>query len=114
METILLTKNILDRMDTYNDYQIGYVCNYSNNILYITENDDIMSVNFDDLSKLKTPKQIEQEYINFNTVNKIVLDGFMTKIIGVYFIDDGDESKSKIANELSKNNNLPLIILKKN
>ena len=114
MESILLSKNILNRMDNFLDYQIGFICKYNSNILYITENSDIMSVKHDDLSRLKTPKQIEQEYINFNTINKIALDGFMTTFVGVYFIDDGDKIKLKKAQELSKENKLPLIILKKN
>ena len=114
MEAILLSRDILNRMDDYLDYQIGFICAYSSNILYITENSDIMSVKHDDLSRLKTPKQIEQEYINFNIINKIALDGFTTKLNGVYFIDDGDSVKFKKAKELSKENNLPLIILKKN
>ena len=101
-------------MDDYLDYQIGFICNYKNNILYITENDDIMSVKHDDLSKLKTPKQIEQEYINFNIVNKIALDGYMTNFIAVYYIDDNNEVVYNKALELSKENNLPLIKLKKN
>lgn len=113
-EAILLSRNILNRMDDYLDYQIGFICNYKNNILYITENDDIMSVKHDDLSKLKTPKQIEQEYINFNIVNKIALDGYMTNFIAVYYIDDNNEVVYNKALELSKENNLPLIKLKKN
>ena len=114
MESILLSKNILNRMDNFLDYQIGFICKYNSNILYITENSDIMSVKHDDLSRLKTPKQIEQEYINFNIINKIALDGFMTTFVGVYFIDDGDIRKLKKAKELSNDNKLPLVILKRN
>lgn len=113
-EAILLSKSILNRMEDYLDYQIGFICSYKNNILYITENDDIMSVKGDDLSKLKTPKQIEQEFINFNVINRIVLDGYLTEFIGVYYIDDGDSKKYNKALALSKENNLPLIKLKKN
>ena len=112
-EAILLTSNILKHMDDYLDYQIGFICDYSKNILYITHSGDIMDAKIDNLSKLKTPKQIEQEYINLNIMSKISLDGYKTKIIGVYFIDDGDEVKYSKALELSNNYKLPLIILKK-
>lgn len=112
-ETILLTKRIVERMEDYHDYQIGFICNYNKNILYITDNDDIMSVDDSDMSSLKTPLQIEQEYINFNVLNKVVLNGLSTRIAAVYFIDDGDAKKYAKALELSNSYGLPLVNIKK-
>ena len=112
-ETILLTNRIIERMEDYRDYQIGFICNYNKNILYITDSDDIMSVDDSDMSSLKTPLQIEQEYINFNVLNKVVLNGLCTKIVAVYFIDDGDYAKHAKALELANNYNLPLVNIKK-
>lgn len=113
METILLSNDIVNRMDNYLDYQIGFICSYDNNILFVTEDSDIMNVEHDDLSCLKTPKQIEKEYLSFDIINRVVLNGYKTKIIGVYYIYDGDNAKYNKALELSKNNKLPLITLKK-
>lgn len=112
-EAILITKKMLERTNNSLNYQIGFVCNFNDNILYITENDDIMTVNYNDLSNLKTPKQIEQEFINFRVYNKIALNGYITKINAVYFIDDGNSIKYKKAVELSNQYKLPLITIKK-
>lgn len=112
-ETILITKKQIERIEDYVDYQIGFICVYNNNILYMTENDDVMDVNFDDLSRLKTPKQIEHELIDFGVKNKIALNGFKTKIEAVYFINDKNMDKYKKAIELSNMYNLPLIVLNK-
>lgn len=112
-QTILITNKMLERVEDYSDYQIGFICSFNNNILYVTENDDIMTVDYDDMSNLKTPKQIEQEFINFKVCNRIALNGYLTKIIGVYIIDDNDIIKYKKAVELSNQYKLPLIVLKK-
>ena len=81
--------------------------------MYITENDDIMSVDSDDMSNLKTPLQLEQEFINFKVCNRIALNGYKTKIQAIYFINDGDIDKYKKAIELANIYQLPLIELKK-
>lgn len=113
-QTILITKKEIERVNDYEDYQIGFICGYNNNILYITENNDIMSVDFNnDLSNLKTPIQLEQEFINFKVCNRIALNGFKTKIEAVYFINDGNKDKYVKAIELANQYNLPLIQLKK-
>lgn len=112
-QSILITKKMLEKVGDYSDYQIGFVCGYNDNILYVTENEDIMSVQYNDMSNLKTPKQIEQEFLNFKVCNRIALDGYITKISAVYFINDGDFIKYKKAVELANQYNLPLIILKK-
>lgn len=112
-QTILITNKMLERVEDYSDYQIGFICNYSNNILYVTENDDIMTVNYNDMSNLKTPKQIEQEFINFKICNRIALNGFLTKIVAVYCINDKNSNNKLKAIELANMYNLPLIELKK-
>ena len=104
---------MLQRVENYSDYQIGFICTYNENILYVTENDNIMSVEFNDMSNLKTPKQIEQEFLNFKICNRIALNGYITKMSAVYFIDDGDTIKYNKAIQLSKQYNLPLLTLKK-
>ena len=112
-QAILITKKEIRKVNDYEDYQIGFVCGYNDNILYVTENEDIMSVRFDDMSNLKTPKQIEDEFINFKVCNRIALNGFKTKLLAVYFIDDGDNAKLEKAIELSNSYKLPLIKIKK-
>lgn len=113
-ETIIITKNMINRVDDYHDYQIGFICNYNDNIMYITENEDIMTVeNIDDMSKLKTPIQLEQEFINFKICNRIALNGYQTKIEAVYYINDGNIEKYIKAIELANMYNIPLIVLKK-
>ena len=113
-QTILITKNAVNRVDDYADYQIGFICGYNENVMYITENSDIMSVtDINDMSNLKTPLQLEQEFINFKVCNRIALDGFKTKIEAVYFINDGNMDKYKKALELANMYKLPLIELKK-
>jgi len=112
-QTILITKKEIDRVNDYEDYQIGFICNYNDNIMYITENDDIMSVSNNDMSNLKTPLQIEQEFINFKVCNRIALNGFKTKIEAVYYINDGNIDKYMKAIELANMYKLPLIELKK-
>ena len=112
-QTILITKKEINRVDDYQDYQIGFICGYNDNIMYITENEDIMSVDSDDMSNLKTPLQLEQEFINFKVCNRIALNGYKTKIEAVYFINDGDIEKYKKAIELANIYKLPLIELKK-
>ena len=113
-QTILITKKELERVDDYEDYQIGFICGYNDNILYITENDDIMTVDEDDMSNLKTPKQLEQEFINFKVCNRIALNGYITKIEAVYLINDGNIDKYLNALKLANTYKLPLIELKKN
>ena len=112
-QTILITKKEINRVDDYQDYQIGFICGDNDNIMYITENDDIMSVDSDDMSNLKTPLQLEQEFINFKVCNRIALNGYKTKIQAIYFINDGDIDKYKKAIELANIYQLPLIELKK-
>ena len=104
---------MLNRVTDYLNYQIGFICDYNDNILYITENEDIMSVNHEDMSNLKSPKQIEQEFINFKVCNRLALNGYITKIKAVYLINDGNMSKYKKAVELANQYKLPLIVLKK-
>lgn len=112
-QTILITNKEINRVDIYEDYQIGFICGYDDNIMYITENEDIMNVSGDDMSRLKTPLQIEQEFINFKVCNRIALNGFKTKIEAVYFINDGNMDKYRKAVELSNMYKLPLVNLKK-
>ena len=112
-QAILITKKEIIKVNDYEDYQIGFICEYNSNILYVTENEDIMSVQFDDMSNLKTPKQIEDEFINFKVCNRIALDGFKTKLTAVYYIDDGDENKLAKAVDLCRTYSLPLIKIKK-
>lgn len=112
-QAILISKNEIERVDDYSDYQIGFICGYNDNIMYITENDDIMTVDHDDLSSLKTPLQLEQEFINFRVCNRIALNGYQTKIEAVYFINDGNKELYDKALELANMYNLPLIELKK-
>lgn len=112
-QAILITKKEIKKVNNYEDYQIGFICGYNENILYTTENEDIMTVRFDDMSNLKTPKQIEDEFINFKVCNRIALDGFKTKLVAVYFIDDGDNTKLEKAIDLSNSYNLPLIKIRK-
>lgn len=112
-QTILITKKELERVDDYSDYQIGFICSYNNNILYITENEDIMSVNYDDMSNLKTPLQLEQEFINFKVCNRIALNGYITKIQAIYYINDKSVDTYMKAIELANMYKLPLIELKK-
>lgn len=112
-QTILITKKSINRVDDYKDYQIGFICGYNDNILYITENEDIMSVDYDDMSDLKTPLQLEQEFINFTVCNRIALNGYKTKIQAVYFINDGNMKKYRKAVELANIYNLPLIEFRK-
>ena len=112
-QTILITNNEINKVNDYEDYQIGFICGYNDNILYITENADIMTVNSDDMSNLKTPIQLEQEFINFKVCNRIALDGYRTKIEAVYIINDGNKDKYMKAVELANIYKLPLIELKK-
>ena len=112
-QTILITKKEVNRVEDYGDYQIGFICDYNDNIMYITENDDIMTVDYNDMSNLKTPVQLEQEFINFKVSNRIALNGFKTKISAVYYINDGNMDKYRKAVELSNMYKLPLIELKK-
>jgi len=112
-QCILITNKMLERVNDYSDYQIGFICNYNDNILYVTENQDIMSISHDDMSKFKTPKQIEQEFLNFKVSNRIALNGYITKFDAVYYIDDGDLIKYKKSVEMANQYNLPLIVLKK-
>ena len=113
-QTILISKKEINKVDDYEDYQIGFICGYNDNIMYITENDDIMSVNAtDDMSNLKTPLQLEQEFINFRVCNRIALNGYKTKIEAVYYINDGNIDKYMKAIELANTYKLPLIELKK-
>lgn len=112
-QTILITKNELSRVEDYLDYQIGFICGYNDNIMYITENEDIMTVEFDDMSSLKTPLQLEQEFINFKVCNRIALNGYKTRIDAVYIINDGNIDMYMKALELANMYKLPLIELKK-
>jgi len=112
-EAILITNRMLDRVQDYSDYQIGFICNFNKNILYITENNNIMTIDYNDMSNLKTPKQLEQEFLNFRVSNRIALNGYITKFSAVYFINDGNMVKYIKAVELANQYNLPLIVLKK-
>ena len=112
-QAILITKQMLERVENYSDYQIGFICNFNDNILYVTENDDIMLADNNDMSNLKTPKQIEQEFLNFKIRNRIALNGYITSISAVYFINDGDYIKYRKAVELANQYKLPLLVLKK-
>jgi len=117
-QAILISKNELNIVNDYSNYELGFICGYNDNILYITENDDIMSVNYNDMSNLKTPIQVEQEFINSKVCNRLALNGYKTKVEAVYYISDNDANKDYIkykkAVELANTYKLPLIELKKN
>ena len=112
-QTILITKKEIEKVNDYEDYQIGFICGYNDNIMYITENDDIMTVDKDDMSNLKTPLQLEEEFMNFKICNRIALNGYKTKIEAVYYINDGNEEKYMKALDLSNMYKIPLIEFKK-
>jgi len=112
-EAILLTNKTIKNYDICSNYSIGFICNYNKNILYVTDYEDIMDFKYNDMSNLKTPKQIEQELLNFDVLNKMALDGYITKIEAVYLIYDKDLTKYKKAVELANQYKLPLIVLKK-
>lgn len=112
-QAIMITNKELNKVNEYEDYQIGFICAYNKNILYITENDDIMTVSGNDMSNLKTPLQLEEEFMNFKVCNRIALNGYKTKITAVYIINDGDKTKLSKAIELANTYKLPLIELKK-
>ena len=113
-QCILITKKELEKVDDFSDYQIGFICDYNDNIMYITENEDIMTVDYNDMSNLKTPAQLEQEFINFKVCNRMALNGYLTNVTAVYIIDDGDKVKYAKAVELSNAYELPLLVLNKN
>ena len=55
----------------------------------------------------------KQEFVNFKIRNRIALNGYITRISAVYFINDGDYIKYRKAVELANQYKLPLLILKK-
>ena len=112
-ETVLLTNKIIDKLDNYGDYQIGFICNAANNILYMTNQKDIIDVEENEKKLLKLPIQIEEKIDNLNDCYKIALNGTKVVFIGVYFIDDGDLNKLTKAEDLSKIYNIPLIKIKR-
>lgn len=116
-QAILISRKELDIVNDYSNYEIGFICGYNRNILYITENDNITSVNHNDMSMLKTPIQIEQEFIKLKICDRIALDGFRTKMEAVYCIrksnNINDLNYTK-ALELANRYGLPLIELRKN
>lgn len=112
-QAILITKNEINKVNNYADYQIGFICSYNDNLLYMTDNEDINTVNYNDLSNLKTPIQVEQEFINFRICNRIALNGYKTTLEAVYYIDDGSKEKYIKALDLANMYKLPLIIIKK-
>ena len=112
-ETILLTRDIVKKTDNYGEYQIGFICNNIDNIMYTTEKHDIMDVENNELEFLKLPSQVEKSFVDFNNYNRILLDGNKTVLEAVYFIDDGDINKLYKAIELANTYNIPLIKLKR-
>lgn len=112
-QAILITKNEINKVNNYYDYQTGFICNYNDNLLYMTDNEDINTVNYNDLSNLKTPIQIEYEFINFRICNRIALDGRKTSFEAVYYINDGNKEKYEHAVVLANTYKLPLIVINK-
>lgn len=109
IEAILISDKIISKVNDYSNYELGFICSYNDNILNITENDELLDNIYDDLSKLKTPLQLEEEFISFKVCNRIALNGYKTDIIGVYYIADGDDLKYLTAVSLANTYNLPLI-----
>lgn len=112
-ETILLTRKEILNTDKYFDYQIGFICGYNDNIMYITERQDVMEVQHKEIINFKTPYDVEDEFVNFDASNRISLNGYNTKLEAVYLIDDGNPEKQNKAKELSEIYELPLIVIKK-
>lgn len=112
-ECILLTKEIIKKEKKYGEYQIGFICNNVDNIMYITEKKDVMEVGEEELDYLKLPNQVENNFNNLKESYKIALDGNKTVLTAVYFIDDGDINKLNIAIELANTYNIPLIRMKR-
>ncbi len=115
-QAILISKKELEVVNDYSNYEIGFICGYNDNILNITENEDSSGINHNDMSYLKTPIQIEKEFIYLKICNRIILNGYKTKKLAVYCIknnsDEYDLNYNK-ALELANTYNLPLIELKK-
>ena len=112
-ESILITKEMIKKVEDYGDYQIGFICNNVDNIMYITEKNDVMEVEESELDYLKLPNQIESNFNGFRESYKISLDGNNTVLTAVYFIDDGDLDKLNKAVELANTYNIPLIKFKR-
>lgn len=113
-ETILITKKMIEKVNIFDDFEIGFICNYDDNILLTTENNEIPSIIYDDLSNLKTPIQLEQEFVNFKVCNRLALNGYKTDIIGVYYIDTKKRKIYEKAVKLANEYDLPLIRIIKN
>lgn len=113
VEAILLSNSIINKVTDYSNYEIGFICDYNSNILSITENGEIPNVIINDLSKLKTPKQLEEEFVNFKVCNRIALNGYKTTIAAMYYIDSGNIDVYKRAVTMANTYNLPLIKIKK-
>lgn len=110
-QTILITKDEVNRSNQYGDYQIGFICKYTDNILYTTDKEDIMDDK--DSEIIETPIDLENKFSDFSKCSRIALDGYKTKIDAVYFIDDGNKEKYMSALNLANTCKLPLLILKK-
>ena len=112
-ESILITKDIINNVDSYSDYQIGFICNNVDNIMYITNNNDVTEVKAEEKKLLKLPIEIENNFKSFSECYKIALDGNNTVLTAVYFIDDNDIDKLSKAVELANTYDIPLIRLKR-
>lgn len=113
VEAILLSNDIVKRVNDYSNYEIGFICTYDSNILSVTENSEIPSIIIDDLSKLKTPIQLQDEFVNFKVCNRVALNGYKTNISAMYYIDSGNSEVYKRAVIMANTYNLPLIKIKK-
>ena len=112
-ETILITKDFINKVDDYGNYQIGFICNDTDNLMYMTNKNDITEAEEDEKKFLKLPNEVESSFIDFSNCNRISLDGNDTVLTSVYFIDDGDKDKLSTALGLANTYNIPLIRLKK-
>ena len=112
-ECILITKKMIEQDSNYGEYQIGFICDSLDKIMYMTNKEDIIDKEDQDLDYLKLPNEIEENFRSFKDCTKIALDGNSTSFIAVYFIDDGDNIKLKTAEELSNTYNIPLIKFKR-
>ena len=112
-ETILITKELVNKVSNYGNYQIGFICNDVDNLMYMTDKDDIMEAEESEKEFLKLPNEVEESIIDFNNCNRISLDGNDIVLTAVYFIDDGDIDKLSTALGFANTYNIPLIRLKR-
>lgn len=106
----LITDRTLRKAEVIGDYSEGYILSYPGEILVIAYNSEIDLDSKRNVSRFRTPAQIEDKFVKNKKTNRLLLKSKNVKPKYYYCIKD-DDTDIKAVEKRAKKAKLPLLII---